>query len=279
MDEAELDELVERAVDARDPDPAAVARGCRRRSPAPSGSTAARRGARSPRAGRRRCGGPAPGGCRARPRSRSRRVRGRGHAQIMIPIITRLLGCRACFRESFSLARPRSRRCRPSLAGCGSTASSGSGRERTVVAAFYPLAFAAEQIGGGHGRRREPDAGRRRAARPRADARRRPRRPRRRARPLPRRRLHAGARDGGARSASGRSVDLLAELRQQGGSGERPRTIPTSGSIRCATPRSCALIGAALGDEPARGRAGPQARRARRASTGGASPTASAARS
>lgn len=37
----------------------------------------------------------------------------------------------------------------PILPGCGSTASSGSSGKRTVVAAFYPLAFAAEQVGGG----------------------------------------------------------------------------------------------------------------------------------
>ena len=55
------------------------------------------------------------------------------------------------------------------LAGCGSGGpATGSGKE-TVVAAFYPLAFAAEQIAGGTRRREEPDAGRSRAARPRAD--------------------------------------------------------------------------------------------------------------
>jgi zinc transport system substrate-binding protein len=36
----------------------------------------------------------------------------------------------------------------PLLAGCGSTSPSGGAGERKVVAAFYPLAYAAEQVGG-----------------------------------------------------------------------------------------------------------------------------------
>ena len=90
-----------------------------------------------------------------------------------------------------------------------------------------------------HAQRPEPDAGRSRAARPRADAVRRARRPRRLARALPRRRLHARPRDGGEATRSGRSLDVLAELRQKDGFDRGPRAIPTCGSIRFATPRWC----------------------------------------
>ena len=58
----------------------------------------------------------------------------------------------------------------------------------------------------------------------------------------------------------------------------RPAT-PTSGSIRCATPRWCALIGSALGTDASAGRLARRLDAARRASTGAASPTARAARS
>ena len=123
-------------------------------------------------------------------------------------------------------------------AGCGSAQSGRPASQGQVVAAFYPVAYAAEQIAGADDRRAEPDARRRRAARSRADAGGRSRRRQGRGtRALSRRRLHARARNcsgerQGARSISSRAAS--AAWTQEDGS-----TAPTltSGSIRCGTRR------------------------------------------
>ena len=115
------------------------------------------------------------------------------------------------------------------LVGCGASSSS-DGRD-TVVAAFYPLAYAAEQIAGPTVDDPQPDARGRRASRSRADARRRARRRQGAARPLSGRRVHAGARDGSEGTAR-----ALARPSLRATTGNEA-AIRTCGSTRCATRR------------------------------------------
>ena len=113
--------------------------------------------------------------------------------------------------------------------GCGGAASAGSNGRIEVVAGFYPLAYAAEEVAGNRRRRHKSDAGRRGAPRPRADA------ARRRADSLRRPRPLSGggfqpALEEAVEGADGRAVDVLygLDLRERG---RRKRT-PTSGSTR-----------------------------------------------
>ena len=99
-----------------------------------------------------------------------------------------VLLARLCFRESFSSVGSPCRRARGGL-------RRQPVRPRTdVVAAFYPLAFAAEQVARAGLAVDEPDAARRGAARPRADGARRRTATGRGARRLRGRRLPAGRR-------------------------------------------------------------------------------------
>ena len=76
----------------------------------------------------------------------------------MIPVLKDVLRWAPCHVWESS-----SHRC--SLAGCGGSDDSG---KETVIAGFYPLAWAAERVAGDGVRRRESHAGRCRASRPRA---------------------------------------------------------------------------------------------------------------
>ena len=110
----------------------------------------------------------------------------------------------------------------------------GSDDGRTsVVASFYPLAFAAEQVGGPSVARSQPHAARSRAARPRGDARRRPGAPRRGSRASARRGLPAAARGRCGRRRPRRSTSSTRLV----STAWRTAT-STSGSTRCATPFS-----------------------------------------
>ena len=89
---------------------------------------------------------------------------------IMIPVLKDVLRClrvRDC--------RPRSP-CRPRCCRGAAARARRRTAATTVVAGFYPLAWAAERIAGPDATDRQPDARRRRATRPRALARRRSRR-------------------------------------------------------------------------------------------------------
>ena len=122
------------------------------------------------------------------------------------------------------------------VAGCGGTSSAGGGHGNEIVAAFYPLAFAAEQITGDSAEVRNlTPAG----AEPHDLE----------LTPSDVRAVHDASLvlylgDGfmpgletAVKQRQGRSFDVLRELRQQAGYGAVHRAIPTSGSIRCATRR------------------------------------------
>ena len=142
-------------------------------------------------------------------------------------------------------------------AGCGG-GSRRAGKGNEIVAAFYPLAFAAEQIAGASAEVRnltpagaEPHDLELTPSDVRAVA-------RRLARPLPRRRLHAGPRDGGEATSGPLARRARRAAPAEGLRREARRATPTSGSIPVRYAEMVRLIGAALGKKA------PAARLARR---------------
>ena len=176
---------------------------------------------------------------------------------------------RPCVRESFSLVSGAAARAR---AACGG-GSARTADETRVVAAFYPLAFAAERVGGRDVRRctnltppgAEPHDFELTPRRRRAD-------PRGRRRPLPRRRIPAGARGRRRRTRAARwsTCSPASAPRERRGAGGRPTR--TSGSTRSASRRMVERIGAALDRARPRRTCSRRSLRRSTASTAPASP-------
>ena len=223
LDESQRRERVERPVDARDADGAPRPR-------IPSWISCAER--QQPllvEEGDDRCAGAAA--AEAGRAEAGERVVGPGHPRQMISILN-LWYARAVVLSRIVLV------CGLAVvtvlaAGCGG----GGHSEDHVVAAFYPLAFAAAAGCARRARGRRPHSPRRRAARPRADGARRRTATGRGARRLRRRRLPARRR--GRRRRSRRDVARRPRLhpadRRRGG--PRPARLARSDPLRAGRPR------------------------------------------
>ena len=139
-------------------------------------------------------------------------------------------------------------------AGCGP--ATGAKGKTTVVASFYPLAFAAEQIGGAEVDVTNLTPAGSRAARHRAHPGRRGPHPDGRRRPLPLARLPAGGRAGARRRQ--RQADRRRSQASGSDAERRARPTRTSGSTPCSSRGSSGGSGPALGRPRQRATSSPR---------------------